>query len=444
MTQAVSYEVRHNSPTGVVFYGGAREMWRYQGHECVISGPYETGKTLPSLHKINALLLKYPGARALMVRKTYKSLINSATVTYEKKVLEYPPDDFKCPIRKLGKSRPDWYDYPNGARLVLGGMDNPDKILSSEWDYIYVNQAEELSLDEWEKLTGRCTGRAGNAPYSQIIGDCNPGPPSHWIKHRPSLKMFVSRHEDNPTLFDQVTGAITKQGQRTMSILDALTGVRYKRGRLGLWAGAEGQVFEEWDDTVHLIDWFKPLPDWPRYRSVDFGYTNPFVCKWWAIDPDGRAYSYREIYETKRLVEDLAKEIVALSEGERITETVADHDAEGRATLQRHGVPTVAADKSVLTGIEAVQKRLRIQGDGKPRLFEMRDSLVRMDQDLAQRRKPTCTAEEYPGYIWQPVSEGRAAKEEPVKDGDHGIDTTRYMIMRLDNRVVSYGVSASI
>jgi predicted transcriptional regulator len=40
---------------------------------------------------------------------------------------------------------------------------------------------------------------------------------------------------------------------------------------------------------------------------VDFGYTNPFVMQWWAEDPDGRLYLYREIYRTRRLVEDHAK-----------------------------------------------------------------------------------------------------------------------------------------
>ena len=424
--------IQHKSPTGIRFYGGARRAWAYQGPEFILSGPYETGKTIAALHKLNALLWKYPGSLALMVRKTYKSLINSAVVTYEKKVLEVPPDDPNCPIKKLGKSRPDWYDYPNGSRLVLGGMDNADKVLSAEYDFIYVNQAEELTLDDYEKLTGRCTGRAGNANYPQMMSDCNPGPPTHWIKQRAALKMFVSRHEDNPALFAPDTGEITEQGQRTMQVLNNLTGVRYKRGRLGLWAGAEGQVYEEWDDTVHVIDWFEPPANWPRYRSIDFGYTNPFVCGWWAVEPDGRLYRYRELYQTGLLVEEAAKEIKRLSEGERIIETVADHDAEDRATLKKYGIPTKPADKRVKTGIEAVQKRLQIAGDGKPRLFVMRDCLVSADPKLVEQHRPTCLAEEKPSYIWEPQRDGKPAKEEPVKTDDHACDEERYMVMYLD------------
>lgn len=30
--------------------------------------------------------------------------------------------------------------------------------------------------------------------------------------------------------------------------------------------------------------------------SFDHGYTKPFSVGWWAIDPEGRAYRYREWY----------------------------------------------------------------------------------------------------------------------------------------------------
>lgn len=432
MVAAVLIQASDDSPVGYKAYGAAATFWRYHGPEVLLSGPYETGKTMACLHKLNALLAKYAGARGLMVRKTLNSLFNSAVVTFERKVLAYPPDDPRCPIEKYGGERPAHYDYPNGSRLVLGGMDKADKFLSSEWDFIYVNQAEELKLDDWEKLTGRATGRSGNAPYAQVMGDCNPGPPHHWIKHRERLKVLSSKHEDNPALFDPATGAITEQGIRTMAALDALTGVRYKRGRLGLWAGAEGQVYEDWRDDVHLIDRFDIPESWPRYRCIDFGYKNPFVCQWWAVDHDDRLYLYREMYMTQRTVRVHAAHIKALSEGERYVTTISDHDASDRATLAENGIPTAPARKDVRRGIQKVQERLKVQGDGKPRLFLMRDSLVERDPELAGTFKPTCTQEEFPGYIYPESREGKPENEEPVKVDDHGMDALRYMVMHLD------------
>lgn len=426
---AVIVQAPADSTVGFQCFGAAREFWRYRGPEAILAGPYETGKTMAALHKLHLLLCKYPKSQGLMVRKTYQSLVSSAVVTYEKKVLPVPSDNPQSAVSKFGGEKPEFYDYPNGSRLVLGGMDNPDKFLSAEYDFIYVNQAEELLLDDWEKLTGRATGRAGNAPYSQIMGDCNPSVPQHWILGRPRLKVFYSRHEDNPTLFDQATGTITAQGTKTLEALDALTGVRYKRGRLGQWVAAEGQVYEDFDLSIHLIDRFDIPAEWRRIRAIDFGFTNPFCCAWYALDHDGRMYLYREIYRTGELVEDLAAQIVELSKGERISATVADHDAEDRATLEKHGVPTVAAKKAISPGLQAVASRLRKAGDGKPRLFILRDALNSPDKSLQNAHKPTCTLDEFPVYVWPVAKDGKPIKEVPVDANNHGMDQLRYAVM---------------
>lgn len=432
MTEYVIVQASEKSRIGFKCYGAAAEFWCYKGPEAILSGPYETGKTMAALHKLHTLLAKYPGSRGLMVRKTYKSLVGSAVVTYEKKVLPYPPGHAKCPVVKFGKSKPEWYDYPNGSHLALGGMDTPDKFLSAEFDWIYVNQAEEITLDDWEKLTGRATGRAGNTPYTQALGDCNPGAPTHWIRSRERLKVFYSKHEDNPMLYDPDTHEITEQGVRTMATLDALTGVRYKRGRLGLWVAAEGQVYDGYDEAIHLIDRFDIPADWRRIRAIDFGFTNPFVCLWIALDPDGRMFVYRQIYRTQRLVEDHAADIKRLSEGERIESTVTDHDAEDRATLERHGVLTTAAVKEISPGIQAVAARLRHAGDGKPRLFVMRDSLVERDSSLSEKFKPCSIEDEFPVYLWPKAMDGKSIKEIPVDENNHAMDALRYAVRHVD------------
>lgn len=217
-----------------------------------------------------------------------------------------------------------------------------------------------------------------------------------------------------------------------MSALDALTGVRRKRGRDGLWVAAEGQVYEEWDDAVHLVNRRDIPREWRRFRVVDFGYTNAFVCQWWAMDHDGRLYRYREIYYTGRLVEDHADDINRLSAGETIEATIADHDAEDRATLERRGIRTIAAQKDISTGLQAVARRLRKAGDGSARMFFLRDALTERDPALAARFKPTCTEEEFPLYVWPEAKDGRVLKEAPVDDNNHGMDCLRYLIMHVD------------
>jgi len=168
-----------------------------------------------------------------------------------------------------------------------------------------------------------------------------------------------------------------KAANTYLRFLVVFTGVRLARLRYGIWAAAEGTVYEQsWDRNRNVIDRF-PIPlDWPRYLSLDFGYTNPFVCGWWARDPDGRLICYREIYMTKRLVEDHVKDIKRYSRwgeegGDPLPrEIIADHDAEGRATFERHtGLYTMPAMKAVAEGIQAVASQLLPAGDGKPRLM---------------------------------------------------------------------------
>lgn len=460
--QAVIVEAPPESKIGYEGYGVIREFWRYQGPEVILEGPYETGKTIGCLQKLNALLGKYPRARALMVRGTYASLCNSAVVTYENKVLPYPPGHPKCAVTKLGKSKPELYTYPNGSTITLGGLDNPDKFLSAEYDYIYINQAEEIALDSYEKLVGRATGRAGNVPYPQVMGDCNPDIPTHWILQRERLKRFKSRHEDNPTLYDQATGTLTPQGEISMAALNALTGVRLKRGRYGLWVGVEGMVYEEWNRDLHLINRFEIPKSWRRIRVIDFGFTNPFVCLWIAIDGDGRMFVYRQLYMSQRTVARHMVDIHIHSRGEQYENTLSDHDAEDRATLAQEvivddpvlverlkaagfavkngnvklsGIASKPADKRVTVGIEKVQQRLKVAGDNKARIYILRDSLVEVDALLKGKFKPLCLEDELPAYAWEVPKEGKNAKEEPVKADDHALDTLRYGAMYLDGGI---------
>ena len=404
--------------------GAAAQVLASTAPEVVISGPAGTGKSRACLEKLNFCALAYPGMRGLIVRKTRESLTETGLVTFERDVL-----GLNNPLLVDGPQRRtrQIYRYPNGSDVVVGGLDKPGKVLSGEYDLVYVQQAEEFKEDDWEVLTTRV--RNGALPFQQVLGCCNPDRPTHWLKRRCDAHRTVlleSQHEDNPVLWDGKKW--TRQGKKYLAVLDSLTGPRYYRLRLGRWVQAEGLVYEGWDATVHLVDRFEVPSDWRRIRSVDFGFTNPFVCQWWAVDQDGRMYLYREIYHTKRTVRVHAEEINRLSVGEDIEATVCDHDAEDMATLLENGIYPRSADKAVSVGLQRVQERLKVADDGKPRLFIMRDSLVEVDEELRQAKLPVCTAEEVDGYVW----ESKASKDAPVKEHDHGMDAMRYAVMYVD------------
>ncbi|HET7846160.1 MAG TPA: phage terminase large subunit [Acidimicrobiia bacterium] len=406
--------------------------------EVLVSGPAGTGKSRACLEKMMALALKYPGMRGLMVRKTAVSLSSTALVTWRTKVAPEALRSGMVAYYGGSQEEPAQYRFKNGSTLVIGGMDKATKIMSSEYDVVYVQEATELTVDDWEAITTRL--RNGVVPYQQIIADCNPDRPGHWLNERSkagATAMLQSRHEDNPLLFDG-NGELTLAGHSYISKLDALTGVRRDRLRYGKWVAAEGLVYEDYDPAVHLIDRFDIPPEWDRYWVIDFGFTNPFVLQWWAEDPDGRLYLYREIYRSQRLVEDHAKDALDIVAPKGIwaepkpVAIICDHDAEDRATFTRHThLPTTPAKKAKTKGIQSTQARFKIQKDGKPRIFFLRDSVVHRDQELADAGKPTSTIEELTGYVWPQGKTGDKA-EEPVKEDDHGMDDMRYMVAHRD------------
>jgi PBSX family phage terminase large subunit len=407
--------------------GAAREIFSRREPEVVLSGPAGTGKSRAVLEKLNALCEKYAGCRILMVRKTRASLTTTGIITYTNNVL--PPS---CGVHVNHEQAV----YPNGSVVVFGGMDKSSKIMSSEYDVAYVQEATELTEADWEDITTRL--RWGRIPYQQILADCNPGAPTHWLRRRAQsgrLVMIESRHQDNPYLWDGKASKWTKVGAEYIAKLDALTGVRRARLYLGQWAAAEGLVYESFDAAAHLVQRFEVPASWPRIWVLDFGYTNPFVWQAWARDHDGRMYRYAEIYRTRRLVEDHEKDIrayCARHNEPRPVAIVCDHDAEDRATFERHmGLETVAAYKSISPGVQAVQQRLRPAGDGRPRLVFLRDSLLEADQALLDARKPTCTEQEIEAYCW-PTSTSGVVKDTPVKRDDHGMDAMRYLVAFAD------------
>ncbi len=423
--------------------GAAFALGACQDHEVCLDGPAGTGKTVGCLYKIHRLLSAYAGSRALVARKTNTALSGSAMVTYRDMIRRGRPD-----IRYFGgnKIEPAAFRYPNGSEMLVSGLDRPEKVQSAEFDWAYINEATECDLPDLEFVRMRLRARAGGpaVPYRQVLMDTNPGPPTHWLNERMNAgrtTRLLSRHEDNPRYYDLVKGDWTEEGREYIfGVLAGLTGVRYARYVRGIWAAAENTVYEDaFDRARNVVPRFAIPGEWPRYLAVDFGYTNPFVCKWYAQDPDGRLYCYREIYQTKTLVEEHAREVVKLSQwgklegGEPYPRAVlADHDAEGRATFERHtGLVTTAAHKAVSEGIQAVAARLRPAGDGRPRLLYFADALVKRDQELVTSRRPTCTIDEFESYVWDVRVAGNG-REQPVKKDDHGMDADRYLCAYLD------------
>jgi len=451
-------------------WGAAKTLFGYRGPRILLSGPAGTGKTRACLEKLHLMALLNPGMRGLIVRKVAADLASTALVTWKQHVATESLATGLVDYFGGSKSDPAGYRYANGPNggfkggsfIAIGGMNDPGRIMSTEYDVIYIQEATQLTITDWEQLDTRL--RNGRVSFQQLIADTNPDAPTHWLKQLAdsgTVHLVESRHKDNPRIYTRDGQLTPDYGVEYMARLDALTGVRLARLRDGKWVATDGQVYEAFDAAVHsptlaeIAALHGGWPDtrlcaaglpwhWERYWSIDFGFTNPTVIQRWARDDDGRLYLYREQYMTQRLVEDHVRDLKrqVLKKNPRTGEMVeqepmpwyiiCDHDAEDRATFRKHwGYSTVSAVKWVKPGIEAVQSRLKLAGDGRPRLYLLQGARTKLDQSLRDAGKPTCTLEEITSYVWdQP--DGKVSKDVPLKENDHGMDAMRYVVAKVD------------
>jgi len=186
----------------------------------------------------------------------------------------------------------------------------------------------------------------------------------------------------------------------------------------GRFATYCGSVYRSFSRSLHRI-LEKQLPiEWPKYRGIDFGFTNPFVCVWLARSPDDEWYVYREYYRARTLMPEHIEAIKRLSGTEQYQATYADpENAEDRRLLRDAGMPTLPARKEVARGIETVQSRLKVKPNGRPSLYVMSNC--------------TNTLREFPLYSY---ATGRVPKDLPAPGNDHTLDAIRYVIYSIEHR----------
>lgn len=290
--------------------------------EVLVEGRAGTSKTTGILCKIIDRAERFPGSRHLIARQTRVSLTESVLVTFDR--LVGPGCDGYTDVQR---SHRHVNAFSNGSTIVWGGLDKPESLFSTEWDTVYIPEATETALDAWD-LLGRAM-RHNRTDYHQRIADCNPGAPGHWLNKRANpaddvlrdswrtraaydrlqaynfhqtrvkpMTRMISVHPDNPGYWDADAWDWTPLGRSyVMGTLAGMSGHRRARMFDGRWVAAEGTVFPEFNERLHVCNPFRVPKDWPHFLFYDPGYDHPTAILWIAVAPNGCLYIVDEIYE---------------------------------------------------------------------------------------------------------------------------------------------------
>lgn len=388
-----------------------KDFIRAEEREVLYSGAYRAGKSVALCLKAVSRATASVHAREALVRKHLITL----KATTLRTLLE--GDGVMPPILPHGTYTHNKADKIIRIRgcgeIVYFGLDDPDKIGSYTLSGCGVDEAVELSDTDYAALRGRVSLKVDGLP-NQLYSACNPSAPSHHLAVRfglggghlpqPGTRAIVTCMADNAANLpaEYIADAQTWTGLRKARYVD------------GLWAAAEGLVYDQWNTQVHVRERSGP---WVReVVAVDEGYTNPFVRLRIGIDTDGRAHVLSEVYRPGMLV---AEKVRTIREAATNAESVVidPSAADVLAECRNAGLPTRPADNAVFDGIQRVQARLAVMGDGMPRLTV----------------DPSCVnlIREVEGYQWRKSSQG-TARDEPVKEADHAMDALRYAVSYID------------
>jgi PBSX family phage terminase large subunit len=428
--------------------GQARQLFQWlDGYamppdEVLVEGPAGTGKSRAIGEFLYETAAKYAHTKILALRRFRTDLHRGFQQTFENMVL-YPGHEL---LTAPGGGKDDnrvYYRWPNGSQLVLGHMEDPQRWYSSEWDIVYWNEVNEARLDQWERLDRslRRGDRMTECPWRLKMGDTNPDSDRHWIHLRckaGTTKRLVTRHRDNPSLEEAY-----------LNRLRNLTGVRYRRLYLGEWCSAEGQIWDNFDSSVHIIPTEEELPEFKWYMAgMDFGYHNPGCLLVVGFSEDGCGYVIREVYRPGKHLEWWAEQIMALNAQYPLSLVVTDSADGGTGAIRwlNERINLEAPDGGAL--VVPVKKRKvgdkpfgyavreHVRSLWQQRTLFVLDDPLRLvggpDPDLTEKGQARSLTDEIPMYVYRRPPEGRelavGLREDPdPMSADHGCNALEYL-----------------
>lgn len=445
MTVAIEYsptpkqQMFHSSIADEILYGGGAGG----------------GKTVAIVKDAFFRTATYPGTTAVIFRRTFRELedtdIKEALASYPKSVAKYNGGRHEFTLK-------------NGSKILFRQCEHPaDRFTYSglEIQFLYFDELTEFEQVVYDFIKTRLRAKKSLGVVPIVRSASNPGGIGHsWVKSlfvdaAPYMEIVEQKvwseamHKERTIRTQYIPSLVMENPYITDDYIFQLEQKpeALRRALLnGDWDSFEGQVFKEfvndpkhYEDRLytHVIAPFTPPAFWTHYMAFDHGYSKPFAVQWWAVDPGGIAYLYKEWYGCRPGQANVGLEMTPVEIAEGILEREAEEIANNiridriadpaifdrsrgmsvadqmRPSATHGGVYFREADNTRLAGLMEFHERLRFRPDGRPGAYIMSNC-----KDWL-RTVPNL-----------PYSEKQGKKEDIDTDAeDHDYDTSRYFFM---------------
>jgi len=284
------------------------------------------------------------------------------------------------------------YTFETGSRIEFFSSDNGDKLRGARRDRLFINEANNVTLDAFNQLEVRTK--------DFVFLDWNPTN-EFWFYtelkgKRDDIDFITLTYKDNEALSEQIVKAIEqRKGNKGWWQV-------YGLGQLG---EVEGKIYKDWS----IIDEIPHEARLERY-GLDFGYSND-PTSIVAIYKYNGGYIFDEITYQKGLSN---KQIADILQNKDRALVVAD-SAEPKSIdeMKMYGINVVGAVKgkdSICQGIQYVQ-----------------------DQRCSMTKRSVNIIREYRNFLWSTDKNG-VILNVPEGGFDHSMDAIRYGLSSIKPR----------
>lgn len=446
-------------------------------------GGFANGKTTALVIKALKLCVEYPGSNGLLGRSTYPKLNDTLRKVF---FLWCPPDwvkkmptqdDNTCYL-KNGTIVNFRYISQRGKHTVDGSTTS--NLLSATYDWIGIDQIEdpEIVHKDLLDLMGRLRGQAPYRPEGAedtTMPDSGPrwlmltsNPTSNWVykelirplqiykKTGRKVDQLLVHPITGVPIIDLIEGAtyankenLTEDFIRTLEA--SYRGQMRKRFLEGQWAAYEGLVYQEYEESKHLITradamaiLFELQGKSYRVRAIegyDFGLSSPSCYLFGFVDDWGRVVVLDGFYERNlhytrqpdrvQRIRHKYAHLIDVDESiradpsifrQKVIEKHVDTGTPIAQLLSDAGMECRPATNDVVTGVAKVGAYLADQPSHEHILTgKSPGPLLYFIDDLDY------ITDEITNYYWDRSSSGEHI-DKPIDRDDHAMDALKYML----------------